>query len=54
MGVQMAWHDARRVLKLSLASGSRILAPLRRNIEVKLGQSTHAAVFDGHPVEVSL
>src|SRR3989440_343855 len=54
MGVQMAWHDARRVLKLSLASGSRILPPLRRNIEVKLGQSTRAAVFDGHPVEVSL
>ena len=54
MGVQMAWHDARRVLKLSLASGSRILPPLRRNIEVKLGQNTRAAVFDGHPVEVSL
>ena len=54
MGIQMAWHDARRVLKLSLASGSRILPPLRRNIEVKLGQSTRATVFDGHPVEVSL
>ena len=54
MGVQMTWHDARRVLKLSLASGSRILPPLRRNIEVKLGQNTRAAVFDGHPVEVSL
>ncbi len=54
MGVQMAWHDARRVLKLSLASGSRILPPLRRNIEVKLGQNTRATVFDGHPVEVSL
>jgi len=54
MGVHMVWHDTRRVLKLSLASGSRILPPLRRNIEVKLGQSTRAAVFDGHPVEVSL
>jgi len=54
MGVHMVWHDTRRVLKLSLASGSRILPPLRRNIEVKLGQSTRATVFDGHPVEVSL
>jgi len=53
MGMQMAWQDARRVLKLSLANGSRILPPLRRSIEVKLGQSTRAAVFDGHPVEVS-
>ena len=54
MGVHMVWHDTRRVLKLSLASGSRILPPLRRNIEVKLGQNTRATVFDGHPVEVSL
>jgi len=54
MGMQMAWHDARRVLKLSLANGSRILPPLRRSIEVKLGHSTRTVVFDGHPVEVSL
>ena len=54
MGTQMMWHDARRVLSLSLASGSRILPPLRRNVEVKFGQSTHTIVFDGHPVEVSL
>jgi alpha-glucosidase/alpha-D-xyloside xylohydrolase len=54
MGIQMVWHDARRTLSLSLASGSRMLPPLRRNIEVKLGQSTHAIVFDGRPVEVSL
>ncbi len=54
MGMQMVWHDARRVLKLSLANGSRILPPLRRSIEVKLGHSTGTVVFDGHPVEVSL
>ncbi len=54
MGMQMAWHDARRVLKLSLANGSLILPPLRRSIEVKLGQNTRTVVFDGHPVEVSL
>jgi alpha-glucosidase (family GH31 glycosyl hydrolase) len=54
MGIQMVWHDGRRVLRLSLASGSRVLPPLRRGIEVKLGQVTRAAVFDGHPVEVFL
>ncbi len=54
MGIQMVWHDARRVLRLSLASGSRMLPPLRRSIEVKLGQVTRVAVFDGHPAEVSL
>jgi len=53
MGTQMAWHDARRVLKLSLGNGSLVLPPLRRSMEVKLGQSTRAVVFDGHPVEVS-
>jgi alpha-glucosidase (family GH31 glycosyl hydrolase) len=54
MGIQMVWHDARSVLSLSLASGSRMLPPLRRSIEVKLGQVTRALVFNGHPVEVSL
>jgi alpha-glucosidase (family GH31 glycosyl hydrolase) len=54
MGMQMVWHDARRVLKLSLTDGSRILPPLRRSIEVKLSHSTRTVVFDGHPVEVSL
>jgi alpha-glucosidase (family GH31 glycosyl hydrolase) len=54
MGIQIVWHDAGRVLSLSLAKGSRMLPPLRRNIEVKLGQSTRGIVFDGRPVEVSL
>jgi alpha-glucosidase (family GH31 glycosyl hydrolase) len=54
MGIQMVWHDAQRVLRLSLANGSGMLPPLRRNIEVKLGQSTRAVVFDGHPVQVLL
>jgi hypothetical protein len=52
MGIQMAWNDARRTLSLRLASGSRMLPPARRNFEVKLGDATHAAVFEGRPVEV--
>jgi alpha-glucosidase/alpha-D-xyloside xylohydrolase len=54
MGIQMVWHDARRVLTLSLASGSHMLPPSRRNFEVKLDRTTRTTVFDGHPVEVSL
>ena len=52
MGVQMKWNDSRRVLTLHLASGSRVLPPLQRNIEVKLNQTTRPVVFDGRPVEV--
>src|SRR5258708_16027492 len=47
MGMQMAWHDARRVLKLSLANGSRILPPPRPGLESKLRPSTLPAAFYG-------
>jgi len=53
MGVQMDWHDARRTLTMQLASGSRMLSPMRRNFDVKLGQDTRSCVFDGKPVEIS-
>jgi alpha-glucosidase (family GH31 glycosyl hydrolase) len=52
MGVQMNWADTRRVLTLRLAPGSRMLQPLRRRIEVKLGDTVRAAVFDGHLLNV--
>ncbi len=54
MGVQMVWHDARVVRSLSLASGSHMLPPSRRGIQVRLGQITRAVVFDGKSIEVSL
>ncbi|MGB6483662.1 MAG: TIM-barrel domain-containing protein [Candidatus Acidiferrales bacterium] len=54
MGIQMAWNDSRRVLRLHLAPGSRMLAPLRRNMEIKVDQATQQIVFEGRPVEVSL
>jgi alpha-glucosidase/alpha-D-xyloside xylohydrolase len=52
MGVQMKWNDSRRSLTLSLASDSRMLAPMSRNIEVKLGETVQSAVFNGSQVEV--
>jgi alpha-glucosidase (family GH31 glycosyl hydrolase) len=53
MGIQMDWQDADRALTLRLAAGSRMRPPLRRNLEVKLLQQTHSAVFDGSPLKVS-
>ena len=52
MGIEMNWSDRRRMLRLALAKGSRILPPSRRNIEVKLGDATRRVVFNGHPLEV--
>jgi len=53
MGIELAWHDARRRLTLQLAAGSRMLPPMRRNIEVKLGESVRSVVFDGSAIELS-
>lgn len=52
-GTELHWSDARRVLSVSLTSGSRMLAQVRRHIEVKLGQSIKTIDFDGRPQEVS-
>jgi alpha-glucosidase (family GH31 glycosyl hydrolase) len=53
MGTQLTWNDARRVLTLRLAPGLRMLPPLRRQIEVKLFQTTRLVEFAGNPVEAS-
>jgi alpha-glucosidase (family GH31 glycosyl hydrolase) len=53
MGIQMGWNDARRILKLELAEGSRMLGPGRRDIEVKLGEAVRKVVFEGKAVEVA-
>ena len=53
MGIKMAWNDSRRVLSLHLAEGSRMLPPVRRQIEVKLAQATRHIVFEGHPIQVA-
>lgn len=52
MGIQMTWNDARRVLSLRLANGSRILAASRRALTVKLGDSIRTTTFEGRAVEV--
>ena len=54
MKIRMVWNDSRRVLGLRLAAGSRMLAPLRRNIQVRLAseKATREIVFEGRPMEV--
>lgn len=54
MGIHLAWNDARRVLDLRLSPGSRMMAPLRRAIEISCAQEKKSIVFDGHPMEVRL
>ena len=53
MGIQMDWNDAQRSLALDLATGSQMLPPVRRNLEIKLRQSTRTVLFDGNPIKVS-
>jgi alpha-glucosidase/alpha-D-xyloside xylohydrolase len=54
MGLHLNWNDAKRVLTVNLAPGSRMLPPLRRNIDVKLLQEQKNIVFDGNLLEVRL
>jgi alpha-glucosidase/alpha-D-xyloside xylohydrolase len=55
MRILTEWNDARRTLRLSLADGSRRLPPMPRRLEVRLAtQPSHAVVFDGSPLEISL
>jgi alpha-glucosidase/alpha-D-xyloside xylohydrolase len=52
MGIQMAWNDARKALTLQLAPGSKMLAPAKRELRVKLGDTVKPAVFEGRRLEV--
>jgi alpha-glucosidase/alpha-D-xyloside xylohydrolase len=54
MGIQTSWEDSRRVLKLRLAGGSKMLSPLSRKLEVKLNETTRQVSFTGKPLEVQL
>jgi alpha-glucosidase/alpha-D-xyloside xylohydrolase len=53
MGLQLDWNDSRRILTMNLATGSRMLSPQMRKIEVTFNGTMRAVVFDGHPVNVS-
>jgi alpha-glucosidase/alpha-D-xyloside xylohydrolase len=54
MGLEMAWNDRSRVLDLRLAEGSKLLPPLRRQIELKLERTARTIEFDGRPVQIKL
>jgi alpha-glucosidase (family GH31 glycosyl hydrolase) len=56
MRMRMAWDDAGRTLRLSLAPGSRMFGPRPRRIEVRLAGDTRtrAVTFDGSATMVKL
>jgi len=56
MRVEMAWRDADHRLTLRLAAGSRMLAPQKRPIEVRVAgtKEVRKAVFEGRPIEIKL
>ena len=53
MGIQMNWNDAHKKLDLALASGSHMLSPEPRAIEVQLSGITKTVHFNGKPISVS-
>jgi alpha-glucosidase (family GH31 glycosyl hydrolase) len=53
MGIQMAWDDARRILSLQLAPGSRMLSSEPKAITLQLAEVTRSVTFRGKPVKVS-
>ncbi|MGA2810236.1 MAG: TIM-barrel domain-containing protein, partial [Candidatus Acidiferrum sp.] len=53
LGIQMTWDDARRIFRLQLAPGSRMLAPGARAINVQLAETTRSLTFDGKPLKTS-
>jgi alpha-glucosidase (family GH31 glycosyl hydrolase) len=56
MRIEMAWRDVDRRLTLRLAPGSRMPAPRRRAIDVRVAgaEATRRITFEGRPVEVVL
>jgi hypothetical protein len=56
MRIESRWEDTSRRLRLALAPGSKMMAPLRRQIVVTAAGSaeTRTVMFTGKPVEVRL
>jgi alpha-glucosidase/alpha-D-xyloside xylohydrolase len=56
MRMEMSWRNAERRLRLRLASGSRMMPPERRKIEVRVAgeRATHSIVFEGKPLDVKV
>jgi alpha-glucosidase/alpha-D-xyloside xylohydrolase len=56
MGITMAWQDKARRLTLSLTPGSRMRAPLVRDVQVRVAgtRAVRSAAFSGRPVTLTL
>jgi hypothetical protein len=56
MGIALKWTDRDRRLSMSLMPGSRMRAPMVRDIVVRVaGQpATQSVKFSGHPVSLKL
>jgi len=56
MRVNIAWNDRQRLLTMRLANGSKILAPEKRQVVVRVaGESVvREVVFEGRPLEVKV
>ena len=52
MGIDMEWSEERRALSLRLARGSRMLAPLERRMNIRMGEAVRPVLFTGRPLEV--
>jgi alpha-glucosidase (family GH31 glycosyl hydrolase) len=52
-GIQMDWNDARKILSLQLASGSRMLPSASRAFKIKMAGTTRNVAFDGKLIQVS-
>jgi alpha-glucosidase (family GH31 glycosyl hydrolase) len=52
MGTRLVWNDASRTLALTLAPGSRMLPPLRRNISVHVLGAQKDVTFNGNLADV--
>lgn len=56
MRVNIAWNDRQRRLNMRLANSSKMMAPMKRSIIVRVAGETitREVVFDGRPVDVKL
>jgi alpha-glucosidase (family GH31 glycosyl hydrolase) len=52
MGIELAWNDSRQTLSARLARGSKLLG--RRELELRVGDRTKRATFDGKALEIRL
>jgi hypothetical protein len=56
MRVNIAWDDRQRRLSMRLANGSKMLAPMKRNFQVRVAgeTATREVVFEGRSLTLKL